>query len=86
MANKSKKKGATPDRSRTSMSEAQEVRYWTETLGCSNDELSAAVARVGNSPDAVRRKVFSAWAYGTFPLSTLKTGAPTPRRRGRPRK
>jgi hypothetical protein len=40
-----------------SMSKAHEVRYWTEALRCSEDELAAAVARVGNSPDAVRREV-----------------------------
>jgi hypothetical protein len=44
MANKSKKKGTTPDRSRISMNEAHQVRYWTEALGCSKDELAAAVA------------------------------------------
>jgi len=63
------------------MNEAREVRYWTETLGCSKDELAAAVARVGSSSDAVRREVFRAWAYGTF-----RHGAPERRRRGRPRK
>jgi Protein of unknown function (DUF3606) len=46
MANSSKK-GA-PDRSRIRMNKAHEVHYWTEALGCSEDELAAAVARVGN--------------------------------------
>jgi uncharacterized protein DUF3606 len=32
------------DRSRISMKEAHQVRYWTEALGCSKDELAAAVA------------------------------------------
>jgi hypothetical protein len=73
--------GAAPDRSRISMNEADQIRYWTEALGCSKDELAAAVARVGNSSDAVRREVFRAWAYGTF-----RPGAPERRRRGRPRK
>jgi Protein of unknown function (DUF3606) len=81
MANKSKKKGATPDRSRISMNEAHEVRYWTGTLGCSKGELAAAVARVGNSSDAVRREVYRHWAYGT-----IRRDAPEPRRRGRRRK
>jgi hypothetical protein len=75
------KNGAAPDRSRVSMDDQHEVRSWTEMLGCSKDELAAAVARVGNSSDAVRREVFRAWAYGTFRL-----GAPERRRRGRPRK
>jgi Protein of unknown function (DUF3606) len=70
-----------PDRSRISMNEAQEVRYWTEAIGCSEDELAAAVTRVGSSSDAVRREVYRHWAYGTFGRD-----APKPRRRGRLRK
>jgi uncharacterized protein DUF3606 len=42
------------DRSRISMSEDYEVRYWTETLGVSEEQLGAAVAAVGNSADKVR--------------------------------
>jgi len=71
----------TSDRSRISMNKKHEVRYWTEALGCSEDELAAAVARVGNSTDAVRREIHRHWAYGTF----RKTEVPR-RRRGRPRK
>jgi Protein of unknown function (DUF3606) len=59
-----------PGRSRISMNEAHQVRYWTEALGCSEDELAAAVAKVGNSPDAVRREIFRAWAYGRFRLGS----------------
>jgi Protein of unknown function (DUF3606) len=73
-----------PDRSRISMKEAHQIRYWTEALGCSEDELAAAVARVGSSPDAVRRQVFRAWAYGTFRLAAPKREAASVR--GRPRK
>jgi len=80
------KNGGAPDRSRVSMNNLHDVRYWTQTLGCSSDELAAAVARVGNSSDAVRREVYRAWAYGTFPLGAPKTEAPTRRLRGRPRK
>jgi len=80
MAKSSNKEGA-PDRSRISMNETDEVRYWTEALGCSEDELAAAVARVGNSADAVLREIHRHWAYGTF----RKTEVPR-RRRGRPRK
>ena len=75
------KNGGAPDRSRVSMDDQHQVRYWTETLGCSNDELAAAVTRVGNSSDAVRREVYRHWAYGT-----VRRGAPEQRRRGRPRK
>ena len=77
---KSSKKSAL-DRSRINVKEAYDVRYWTEALGCSEDELAAAVARVGNSADAVQREIYRHWAYGTL----RKTEIPR-RRRGRPRK
>jgi Protein of unknown function (DUF3606) len=59
-----------PDRSRVSMNDEQEVRYWTEALGCSEDELAAAVVRVGNSTDEVRRELNRHRGYGTFRLTT----------------
>src|SRR5262245_33446567 len=68
-----------PNRSRISMNEEREVIYWTGTLGCSKDELAAAVARVGHSSDTVRREVFRAWAYGRFPPDGPKTEAPSTR-------
>jgi Protein of unknown function (DUF3606) len=74
-------KNPAPDHSRINLNKKREVRYWTETLGCSKNELTAAVARVGNSTDAVRREVYRHWAYGT-----VRRDAPKPRRRGRPRK
>ncbi len=42
------------DRKRIAMDEDYEVRYWTEALGVSRDELEQAVKSVGNSADAVR--------------------------------
>jgi len=75
------KNGGAPDRSRVSMDDQHEARYWAETIGCSKDELAVAVARVGNSSDAVRRELFRAWAYGT-----IRRDAPEPRGRGRRRK
>jgi hypothetical protein len=42
------------DRSRISMSEEHEVRYWTKALGVSADTLQRAVDEAGNSADAVR--------------------------------
>src|SRR4029450_439980 len=60
------KNGRATDRSRVSMNEEQEIRYWTEYLGCTRGELAAAVARVGSSPDVVRREVYRHWGYGTF--------------------
>ena len=54
------KNGRATDRSRVSMNEEQEIRYWTEYLGCTRGELAAAVARVGSSPDVVRRETRAA--------------------------
>jgi hypothetical protein len=45
------------DRSRISMSEEHEVRYWTQALGVSREELQRAVDKVGNSADAVRKEL-----------------------------
>jgi Protein of unknown function (DUF3606) len=53
-----------------SMKQEHEVRYWTERLGCSKDELAAAIAKVGNSVGAVRRELSRAWGYGRFRLGS----------------
>jgi hypothetical protein len=45
------------DRSRISLTEAHEVRYWTEALDVDFDELKRVVDKVGNSADAVRREL-----------------------------
>lgn len=45
------------DRSRISLTEDHEVRYWTEALGVSAEELKRLVGEVGNSADAVRAKM-----------------------------
>jgi hypothetical protein len=42
------------DRSRISLSQDHEVRYWTQALGVSKEELEKAVRTVGNSADKVR--------------------------------
>jgi hypothetical protein len=42
------------DSSRISTSEKWEIQYWTKALGCSEEQLIAAVKKVGNSADAVR--------------------------------
>jgi hypothetical protein len=44
-----------PDRSRISITEEHEVRYWTKALGVSREELERTVRSVGNSADAVKR-------------------------------
>jgi hypothetical protein len=43
------------DRSRISLSEDYDVRYWTQALGVSENELRRAVEQVGNSAEAVRQ-------------------------------
>jgi len=42
------------DRGRISLGEEHEVRYWTEKLGVSREDLERAVKAVGNSADRVR--------------------------------
>jgi hypothetical protein len=42
------------DRARISLGEEHEVRYWTNALGVSKEQLAAAVQAVGNSADKVR--------------------------------
>ena len=42
------------DRARISLSEEHEVRYWTQALGVSKEQLAAAVQAVGTSADRVR--------------------------------
>lgn len=42
------------DRARINVNEDWEVRYWTEALGVSKEELERAVEQVGPSAAAVR--------------------------------
>ena len=64
MADDFKKRNAPGDRLFISMKEEREVRYWTERLGCSKEELAAAIAKVGYSADAIRGEISRAWGYG----------------------
>jgi hypothetical protein len=43
------------DRSKINMNEDYEVRYWTEQLDVSREELQLAVDLVGNSVETVRK-------------------------------
>jgi hypothetical protein len=45
------------DRTRINLGEDYEVRYWTETLGVSEQTLRDAVAEVGSSAEKVREAV-----------------------------
>ena len=49
-----KKNRGEPDRSRINLNEDHEVRYWTEALGVSKEQLAVAIHKVGNAADAVR--------------------------------
>ncbi len=52
-------KSGQQDRSRINVHEEWEVRYWTEALGVSRQELEQAVAAVGVSADKVREHLKS---------------------------
>lgn len=49
-----KNKRGSQDRNRISLTEDYEVRYWTEQLGVSREELEEAVKSVGNGAAKVR--------------------------------
>ena len=53
--NDDKRNRGEPDGSRINLNEDYEVRYWTEQLGVTKEELAVAVKKVGNSADAVRK-------------------------------
>jgi len=44
------------DRQRINVNQEHEVRYWTEKLGCSADELRQIVAEVGPMAEAVEQR------------------------------
>ena len=44
-----------PDRDRINLEEDYEVRYWTQALGVSEEQLRQAVQQVGSTAEAVRR-------------------------------
>ena len=50
-------KRARQDRSQINMQESYEVRYWTRHLGVTEEQLVAAVEKVGNSALSVRKEL-----------------------------
>jgi hypothetical protein len=44
-------------RSRINTHEDYEVRYWSKKFGVSPDELKAAMKKVGNSAEAVKKEL-----------------------------
>jgi len=59
MSDDTSKKGI-QDRTRINTSEDYEVRYWSEKFGVSQDQLKAAVSKVGNSVSAVENALKAA--------------------------
>lgn len=53
MTDSTNKRGE-PDRSLINVNQDHELRYWTQTLDVTEDELRAAVAAVGTQADKVR--------------------------------
>ena len=53
MADDTTKRGPR-DRTQINLDQEHEVRYWTETLGVTKEELRAAVDKVGRSAERVR--------------------------------
>ncbi|MCP2518649.1 hypothetical protein D3C87_1121240 [compost metagenome] len=58
MSDDLKNRGA-QDRSRINVNEAHELRYWTNELGVSDEQLRKAVQAVGVSATAVREHLKS---------------------------
>ncbi|RYE63869.1 MAG: DUF3606 domain-containing protein [Oxalobacteraceae bacterium] len=52
-----KSKTGGQDRERISLSEDYEVRDWTAKFGVTEEELRAAVAKVGNGADDVQKEL-----------------------------
>jgi len=59
MSDDTSKKGI-QDRTRINTSEDYELRYWSEKFGVSQDQLKAAVNKVGNSVFAVEKEIKAA--------------------------
>ena len=73
-------KRAARDRGRIKLEQDYEVRYWTRQLHCSEDELRAAIQRVGDRPASVERLLHQSrkLTYDHRPLRW--SGDVTPRR------
>jgi 3-oxoacyl-[acyl-carrier-protein] synthase III len=50
-------KRASPDRSKISIENKTEVRYWTKHLGISRERLQSIIEKVGNSAASVRKEL-----------------------------
>lgn len=45
------------DRTRINVNQEHEVRYWTKELGCTEEQLKAAVQRAGTQVEKVRESL-----------------------------
>ena len=50
---------AAPDRSKISMENETEVKYWSKHLGITRERLQSIVEKVGNSAASVRKELVS---------------------------
>ena len=55
-------KTVTLDRNKMAIEHEDHVKYWTRHFGVTEDELTRAIERVGNSAAAVRKQLGSARA------------------------
>jgi hypothetical protein len=44
-----------PDRSKIELDDETVARHWTKHLGASKEEIGAAIEKVGNNPETVRK-------------------------------
>jgi len=50
-------KTVTPDRNKIIIQDKNQIKYWTRHLRVTEDELTQAIERVGNSAAAVRKEL-----------------------------
>jgi hypothetical protein len=64
-------KKAVPDRSKISMQNDQEVKYWARHFGVTQNHLRLAIEKVGNSAASVRKELQTrSLGAGTIPFRT----------------
>jgi len=54
------------DTTRVEIADGNEVRYWCESLGCTDSRSCASVQAVGSSPENVRAFLTTLSARGVF--------------------
>lgn len=46
-----------PDRGKVQLEDETVVRHWTKLFGASKEEIGAAIEKVGNNPETVRKEL-----------------------------